>query len=297
MFLAIAALGCIKSTGDSGLDSGAVCGSTDGFVFGTVTNDGGSPVSAATVKAYPGGDEEGSIETQTTTDGTYELNRTGGIDWVITAWDSDDCYAGDHTVSVVECTEEQLDLALDDCVTADKPNLYLYPEEPTKTSVGLRLDPKQRVVASDPVYDEGWSGTAWPDGTWTQDGQRYDFLFYEVSLAPWQHDSLRTERGLCAEDLSQITQIVREYGFDEREVADFHEAWVEDLPDAELYAVYPQRRVARMAGLQIEPPLRVERLWLVIEPAESCDLARMDIQPLDRTGAHGVEWGVILDGF
>ncbi|HJN76591.1 MAG TPA: hypothetical protein QGF58_21860 [Myxococcota bacterium] len=296
MIIALTALGCVGSTGESGLDSSAECGSTEGFVYGTVTR-GSSPAAAATVKAYPGGEEEGSIRTQTNTDGQYELNLTGGVDWVITSWDNSDCYSDDQTVSVVECVEEEIDFDLDECISADKPNLYLYPDEPTKMSVRLRLDPKQNVIASEPAYEDGWAGVAWPDGTWTQGGERFDFLFYEVGLTPSQHASLRTKRGMCAQDLSQITDIVREYGFDEREVSDFHEAWVEDLPDADLYAVYPQRHVARLAGLQLDPPLRVERLWLVIEPAESCDLAPMDIHPVDRSGAHAVEWGVVLDGF
>lgn len=300
MIILFVALGCIKGSGsDSGeADSGEMeCGSTDGFVSGTVTSNGGNPVSVGTVKAYPNGDEEGSITTATSSDGSYELNLGGGIDWVLTAWDSEECYASDVTLSVVECTEEVVDFTLDDCVTADKPNLYLYPDEPTRMRVGLKLDPKQRVVASEPVYDDGWRGTAWPDGTWTQDGERFDFLFYELSLAPWQHESLRSERGVCAADLAEITELVRAFGFNEREVSDFYEGWVEDLPHAEQYAVYPQRHVRRMAGLEIEPEMRVERLWLVVEPAPTCTLEGFEVHPLDRSGAHGVEWGVVLEGF
>lgn len=298
MFTFIAALGCIKApAGDSGVsDSGAVCGSTQGFLFGTVTNDGGSPTSA-TVKAYPNGDEEGAIETATNADGQYELNLEGGTDWVITAWDSDECYAADTTVSVVECTEEQVDLQLDDCVTADKPNLYLYPQEPTRMTVEVELKDKQTMVASDPAYGDGWSGTAWPNGTWTEQGERFDFLFYEVSLSPRQHANLPPGPTTCAADLGQLTDIVRAYGFNEREVVDFHEAWVEDLPHAEQYAVTPMRSVDRMAQVRMDPPLRLERVWFLVEPAETCDLGLLDIEPMDRSGAHAVEWGVILDGF
>ena len=92
--------------------------------------------------------------------------------------------------------------------------------------------------------------------------------------------------------------VLEAYGFDAREVDDFVEGWRLDLPPAGAYAVYPQREVGFAAALRISPPLPVERVWFLVEDAGACDgaLPAPEVAPLDRRGAHGVEWGVVLKG-
>jgi hypothetical protein len=43
----------------------------------------------------------------------------------------------------------------------------------------------------------------------------------------------------------------------------------------------------------------VDRLWLLVEDVGACveALPTPSVVPFDRTGAHGVEWGVVLHGF
>ncbi|MDP2315302.1 MAG: hypothetical protein Q8P41_20560, partial [Pseudomonadota bacterium] len=73
--------------------------------------------------------------------------------------------------------------------------------------------------------------------------------------------------------------------------------WRFDLPPASAYAVYPQRDVAHAAGVAIDPPLRLERLWLLVEEAGACGaMSEPVIEPFDRAGPHAVEWGVVLGG-
>ncbi len=287
-------------TGETG-DSGATCGSTQGFVFGTVTFE-GSPATQATVIAEDGGGVQ--VTAATDAAGSYELNLDPG-DWTLYAT-QDHCFSTDASVSVAECEEYSQDISIFSCDTADKPNLYLYPGVDTPTRVELSVDRRQSLVASDPPYRGGWQGIAHPDGTFTIGGQRAPFLFYEVSLAPWQpHALLQREEGFCISGddagdaaLWRLAELLEDYGFNAAEVDDFVEAWRNDLPDSPVYAVYPQHEVDGMAELRVEPALPVERLWLLIEASPACTVPREAIiEPLDRTGPHGVEWGVVLEGF
>jgi len=295
----LAVIGCGDKEDDTGSadDSGAACGSTQGFVYGNVIFD-GNPAGKATVIAE---DASGTqVTVATTPTGDYELNLDPG-DWTLYA-NQFHCFSEDAAVSVVACEEVSQDIIIKSCDTADKPNLYLYPETDTPTSVALTVARKQALVAADPPYDDGWRGIAHPDGTFTVDGDRAPFLFYEVSLAPWQPRALlQREEGFCISGehaLWSLAGLLEDYGFNAGEVDDFVEAWRVDLPDAPVYAVYPQHEVAGMAELHIEPDLPVDRLWLLIEAEPACTVPREAVvEPMDRTGAHGVEWGVILEGF
>ena len=293
-------VGCGEKDDDTGEvadDTGAECGSTQGFVSGTVTYE-GSPAEKATVIAE--GTSGDTVTATTDSSGNYELNLEGG-DWTVYA-SQFHCFAEDIPLSVAACEEVSQDIIIKACDTADKPNLYLYPAVDTPMRVELGLARKQQIVAADPPYDGGWEGIAHPDGTFTQDGDRAPFLFYEVSLAPWQPAALlqRTE-GFCVsgpDALWSLAGLLEDYGFNAVEVDDFVEAWRVDLPHAPVYSVYPQVAVDGMATLWIEPMLDVQRLWLLIEAGPICAVpVEAVVQPMNRIGAHGVEWGVVLEGF
>ena len=285
-------------TGDE--DTDIACGSTQGFVYGTASGpDGSGPNPDATVWAW---DESGdTTEAEMQGDGDYELNLEGGETYVLyaEAWG---CYSSDVEVDVEECVEYEVDIEIVDCDVADKPNLYLYPDGDTEMSVRVDHGHKQDIVASEPPHgDDGWSGIAHPDGTFTQEGDRAPFLFYEVSLAPWQGRTHQREAGWCIaggpDAVDDMAKILEKYDFNAGEVDDFVEAWRHDLPPAAAYTVYPQTEVAHMAELVMEPELPVDRLWLLVEEGSGCaPLFEPDVKPMDRRGAHGVEWGVILHG-
>lgn len=62
---------------------------------------------------------------------------------------------------------------------AEKPVIYLYPEE--KTLVHVELDFNGEVTSTYPAYENGWDVLARPDGTLTdpQTGREYYCLFWE----------------------------------------------------------------------------------------------------------------------
>jgi hypothetical protein len=60
-----------------------------------------------------------------------------------------------------------------------KPVIYLYPARPTDVTVTLDYNGKLRSTY--PKYDDGWSVTAYPDGTIVNhaDGLEYSYLFWD----------------------------------------------------------------------------------------------------------------------
>jgi hypothetical protein len=298
-------LACVKEdpqdSGDTA-DTNAQCGSTQGFVSGTVTWFGEALPEPVNVIAWPDGGGD-TLTALTDASGAYELNLEAGS-WSVhasTSGDEEYCSSERQTLAVVECEEQVADFDVTDCETADKPNLYLYPERDTPTVVQLELDPHQRVVASAPeVQDLSWRGVARPDGTWEQGGEIWPFLFYEVTLLPEHSKGLQGERGWCVgpdRAPHAMAEHLRGLGFNEREAQDFVDAWIEDLPAAPGYAVFPLTEVDAIAGVHIEPALPLSRVWLVVEPAQDCVLEAPDVAPMDRSGPHAVEWGVVLRGF
>ena len=73
-------------------------------------------------------------------------------------------------------------LGLTACVqqesAAEKPVIYLYPEQ--ETTVSVSLDYAGTLTATYPVYENGWTVTAEPDGTlYDENGNEYSYLFWE----------------------------------------------------------------------------------------------------------------------
>ena len=81
-----------------------------------------------------------------------------------------------------EVQEEQYD-------TAAKPVIYLYPEE--ETQVTVQLDYAGELTCTYPAYQDGWTVTASPDGTLTDNqGQTYNYLYWRARTT-WSTTSPR----------------------------------------------------------------------------------------------------------
>ena len=76
-------------------------------------------------------------------------------------------------VSMTACTPPW------DVPVAEKPVIYLYPEE--ETGVMVELDYNGTLLCTYPEYADGWSVIASPDGTLrdTVTGKEYSYLFWE----------------------------------------------------------------------------------------------------------------------
>jgi len=133
-----------------------------------------------------------------------------------------------------------------------KPALYLYPQTPTDINVKLTLD--GQLTVSQPAYDadKGWNVQASPDGTLrlkdTSDGvrlhsseveesnQTYPYLYYEADL----NNVEIPKEGWVIEKSNiknQISNIMTQIGFNEKEIADFMAYWLPRLTDKPYYFV------------------------------------------------------------
>ena len=66
---------------------------------------------------------------------------------------------------------------------AEKPVIYLYPEQETAVSVSLNYD--GTLTATYPAYENGWHITAEPDGTlYDETGAEYSYLSGRVRTRP-----------------------------------------------------------------------------------------------------------------
>lgn len=58
-----------------------------------------------------------------------------------------------------------------------KPVIYLYPE--AETEVAVTLDYDGELTCTYPAYEDGWTVTAFPDGTLTDGETAYNYLYWE----------------------------------------------------------------------------------------------------------------------
>ena len=178
---------------------------------------------------------------------------------------------------------------------ARKPNIYLYPEKKTKMSVSLQFPHGGKVIESDPFYPLQWKNIkVKPNG---KIDRKYDFLFYEAEIPDlWQY----SEGWVVAmDDLTDFfKKNLKDYSFNENEIADFLEFWIPELIDSPYYEIYPQytEMVNRVIKLKISPyPDAKLRLHYVIKETEKYfDLPAPEIPYFEREGFTVTEWGVIL---
>ncbi|MSP54469.1 MAG: hypothetical protein EXR69_02505 [Myxococcales bacterium] len=192
-----------------------------------------------------------------------------------------------------------IEVVLQEEVSVDKPNLYLYPTEPS--DVAVRLPAWRRITESDPRYPvDGWRVTAQPDGLLeTPVGDR-DFLFYEMNYetSRFQHDSGWCVQGSLAQ--LSIESAMDDLGFLSNEIADFTTAWDGIFPDATpgpggraMMTVYPQ--YDNLTPVRIDPePDSFLRVWFVV--ADGCqDVELPEVPQVPRVGFHAAEWGVAFE--
>lgn len=180
-----------------------------------------------------------------------------------------------------------------------KPNIYLYPIKDTRITVNFNMP--ALLTKTIPSYHKGWQVIASPDGQLkdTENGTYYDYLFYEsmTDTALFTYNSGWVIHSDTREE--QFRTILSEYGFNEREIADFVEFWKEKLDSGIDYVMYPQLPavVNSAMPIQVSPePAHSFRLWFAFETFQGNTPALPVISKMDRRGYMLVEWGgFILD--
>lgn len=172
-----------------------------------------------------------------------------------------------------------------------KPNIYLYPTE--ETDITVRFEDPSLLTVTDPVYSGEWQVHAAPDGTLTQYGKEYGYLFYESVTFP---DYYQTESGFVIPADGReaaFEEILSQYGLNDTEIQDFCDFWCEKLDEGCDYAMYPQLNdtVDSAMPVTITPkPDSTLRVWFAFVKNETPESVP-EIEEFEREGYSAVEWG------
>ncbi len=176
---------------------------------------------------------------------------------------------------------------------ADKPILYLYPEEETAVEVALTVD--GALSCTYPAYDDGWRVTASPDGTLTDDaGREYYALYWEADL---DADFDFTE-GYCVageETADFLAEILPKLGLSAREVNEFIVYWLPKMQEnAYNLIAFQNEAYTNAAQLDIVPApdtvIRVFMAWKALDRAVEITEPVLPATPA-RDGFTAIEWG------
>ena len=176
---------------------------------------------------------------------------------------------------------------------AEKPVIYLYPEEETEVTVTLDLD--GTLTSTYPDYGDGWTVTAQPDGTLTdpETGRTYYCLFWE-GIIDRQFD---LSTGFCvagADTAAFLEDALAQLGLTEREANEFIIYWLPRMEGNPYNLIsFQAEAYTDSAGLTIAPApdtlIRVFMAWKGLEgPVE---VEPQTLTAPERTGFTAVEWG------
>lgn len=179
-----------------------------------------------------------------------------------------------------------------------KPVIYLYPEQETKVNVQLSFN--GTLTSTYPTLpSEGWTVTAQPDGTLTdEEGRSYRYLFWEgVADVDWKQDSGFLVK---AEDAREfLEQSLTHLGLNELEQNDFITYWLPKLEkNGESFVTFAAEQYTDNAVLTVTPQpdsvLRVQMLISKVDDSNRAAFQKLPEQELPRFEREGfvlVEWG------
>lgn len=179
-----------------------------------------------------------------------------------------------------------------------KPVIYLYPEQETKVNVQLTFN--GTLTSTYPTLPpEGWSVTAQPGGTLTdEEGRSYRYLFWEgVANVDWKQDSGFLVK---AEDAREfLEQSLTQLGLNELEQNDFITYWLPKLEkNGESFVTFAAEQYTDNAILTVTPQpdsvLRVQMLISKVDDSNRAAFQKLPEQELPRFEREGfvlVEWG------
>lgn len=179
-----------------------------------------------------------------------------------------------------------------------KPVIYLYPEQETKVNVQLSFN--GTLTSTYPTLpSEGWTVTAQPDGTLTdEEGRSYRYLFWEgVADVDWKQDSGFLVK---AEDAHEfLEESLTQLGLNELEQNDFITYWLPKLEkNGESFVTFAAKQYTDNAVLTVTPqPDSVLRVQMLISKVDDSNraafqkLLEQELPRFEREGFVLVEWG------
>ena len=173
-----------------------------------------------------------------------------------------------------------------------KPVIYLYPEE--ETEVTVRLDYDGTLTCTYPAYEDGWTVTAAPGGTLTDEsGQTYSYLYWE-GVTRTEYDF---SRGFCvpgADTAAFLEDALSRLGLTRREANEFIVYWLPRMgPNPYNLISFQSAAYTDHARLTVTPePDSLLRVFMAWKPLEApAEIPPQELSGFKRTGFAVVEWG------
>ena len=174
----------------------------------------------------------------------------------------------------------------------EKPVIYLYPE--TETRVTVKLDLSGELTCAYPAYDGGWTVTAAPDGTLTDEhGQTYNYLYWEGEGT----EAYDFSKGFCvagSDTAAFLEDALDRLGLTRREANEFLVYWLPRMQDNPYNLIaFQQEAYTQSAKLTVSPrPDSVLRVFMAWKPlARPVDVPAQTLPGFERRGFTLVEWG------
>ena len=180
----------------------------------------------------------------------------------------------------------------EEMVAEEKPVIYLYPE--TETRVTVKLDLSGELTCTYPAYDGGWTVTAAPDGTLTDEhGRTYNYLYWEGEVA----NEFDFSKGFCvagSDTAAFLEDALDRLGLTRREANEFLVYWLPRMHDNPYNLIaFQQEAYTESAKLTVSPrPDSVLRVFMAWKPlARPVDVPAQILPGFERRGFTLVEWG------
>lgn len=175
----------------------------------------------------------------------------------------------------------------------EKPVIYLYPTQELDVKVELDLD--GTLDCTYPDYGDGWSVTAYPDGTVINraDGREYSYLYWEGT----QNTTFDLSEGFVvkgANTASFLQDKLAYMGLTPKEYNEFIVYWLPQMQNnAYNLITFQGDAYTDSAKLKITPEpdslLRVFMAYKALD--EEIELPEQSLTEFQRTGFAVVEWG------
>ena len=178
-----------------------------------------------------------------------------------------------------------------------KPNIYIY--NALGKDIYVKMVKPELLTKTIPDYSGGWNVKATGNDSRLlgEDGEEYGYLFYEskTNRSLFQEkEGFSITRGNRA---SIFENILKEYGFNETEIADFVEFWDEKLDKDKDYVMYPQytEAVDIAMPVKITPyPEGIVRMWFAFVEDTGQEYESPEIAPFSHEGYCVIEWGGMI---
>ena len=175
---------------------------------------------------------------------------------------------------------------------AEKPVIYLYPEQ--ETEVEVQLDYDGTLVCTYPEYDNGWNVVAQPDGTLCDAlGKTYSYLFWEGNTdATYDFSKGFVVKG--SETAEFLEEKLSEIVLNAKEANEFIVYWLPRMQENKYNLItFQTEDYTDVAKLHIAPePDSMLRVFMAYKELEKpLEIEEPTIVPFERKGFTVVEWG------